>query len=85
MHILALFEGVQLHGACADNLENDGHSACCGIIMGNRQGDALGILLGADDDELARFRLFGNQRCFNDHFGHCGVQFPLFNDLEHLF
>ena len=54
-------------------------------IMGNRQGDALGILLGADDDELARFRLFGNQRCFNDHFGHCGVQFPLFNDLEHLF
>lgn len=25
--------------------------------MGNRQGDALGILLGADDDELARFRL----------------------------
>lgn len=52
MHILALFEGVQLHGACADNLENDSHSACCGIIMGNRQGDALGILLGADDDEL---------------------------------
>lgn len=26
-----------------------------------------------------------DQRCFNDHFGHCGVQFPLFNDLEHLF
>ena len=21
----------------------------------------------------------------DDHFGHCGVQFPLFNDLEHLF
>ena len=53
--------------------------------MGNRQGDTLRILLGADNDELARFRLFGNQRCFNDHFGHCGVQFPLFNDLEHLF
>ena len=85
MHGLALFEGVELHGTGADNLKNDGDSACLAVKACDGQGDALGILLGADDDELARFRLFGNQRCFNDHFGHCGVQFPLFNDLEHLF
>ena len=55
MHGLALFEGVELHGTCADNLENDRNGAGFAVKPGDGQGDALGVLLCADNDKLPAF------------------------------
>ena len=41
MHGLTLFEGVELHGTCADNLKNDGNGAGFAVKSGDSQGDTL--------------------------------------------
>ena len=82
MHILALFEGVQLHGTCADNLKDDGDGARFAVKPGDRQGDALGILLCADNDKLAGLRLFGDERRMNPKLGYGGVELPPFDNSK---
>ena len=77
-----LLEGVELHGAGAHDLEDDGHGARLGVIAGDGQGDTLGVLLGADDDELAGLRLFGDERRMDPEFGDGGIQFPPLHDCE---
>ena len=75
-------EGVQLHGTCADDLENDGNGARLTVKAGNGQGDTLRIFLGTDDDELAGLRLFSDKRRMDPEFGHGGVQLPPFDDSK---
>ena len=73
MHGLALFEGVELHGTCTDNPENDRNSAGFAVKPGDGQGDALGVLLCADNDKLAGLCLFGNERRMDPELGYGGV------------
>ena len=65
MHGLALFEGVELHGTCADNLENDRNGAGFAVKPGDGQGDTLPRLVHPQDDELARLGSGGDQRCLH--------------------
>ena len=83
MHGLALFEGVELHGTRADDLKDDGHSACFTVKPGDGQGDALGVLLCADNDKLAGLCLLGNERRMDAKFGYGGVQFSPFYNGKH--
>ena len=82
MHGLALFEGVELHGTCADNLENDRNGAGFAVKPGDGQGDALGVLLCADNDKLAGLCLLGNERRMDAKFGYGGFQLPPFDDSK---
>ena len=82
MHGLALFQGVELHGTCADNLENDRNGAGFAVKSGDGQGDAFGVLLCADNDKLAGLCLFGNKRGMDAEFGYGGVQLPPFDDSK---
>ena len=83
VYALALAQLVQLHGGAAHDLEDDGHGARLTVIVRHGQGDALGILLGAHDDELAGLGLLCHQRCLNHQLGDGGVQLFSFNDLKH--
>ena len=76
-------QAVQLHRGTAHDLENDVHSALFAVVTGHGQGDALAVLERAHNDELARLCLFGNERGFNDHLRHGGVQRDFFCDLVH--
>ena len=49
---LALFQRVQLHGAGTHHLEDDGNRTGLAVETGDGQGNALGIFLRADNDEL---------------------------------
>ena len=80
---IACIQAVQFHGGTAHDLENDIHSALFAVVTGHGQGDALAVLERAHNDELARLCLFGNERGFNDHLRHGGVQRDFFCDLVH--
>ena len=80
---VAHVQAVQLHGGAADDLEDDLHGTGLAVVTGDREGDALAVLKRADNDELTRLCLFGDQRGFNDHLCHGGVQRDLFSDLIH--
>ena len=80
---LADLQAVQLHRGTAHDLENDVHSALLAVVTGHGQGDALAVLKRAHNDKLARLCLFGDQRGFNDHLCHGGVQRDFFSDLIH--
>ena len=80
---LAHLQAVQLHGGAAHDLEDDIHGALLAVVTGHGQGDALAVLKRAHNDKLARLCLFGNERGFNDHLCHGGVQRDLFSDLIH--
>ena len=80
---IACVQTVQLHGGTAHDLENDIHSALFAVVTGHSQGDALAVLKRTYNDELTRLCLFGDQRGFNDHLCHGGVQRDLFSDLIH--
>ena len=80
---IACVQAVQLHGGTAHDLENDIHSALFAVVTGHSQGDALTVLKRTYNDELTRLCLFGDQRGFNDHLCHGGVQRDLFSDLIH--
>ena len=82
MHGLALFEGVQLHRTCAHDLKDDRNGASFAVKSGDSQGDALGILLRTDNDELAGLRLFGDERRMDPELGHGGVELPPFDDSK---
>ena len=80
---LAHLQAVQLHRGTAHDLENDIHSALFAVVTGHGQGDALAVLKRAHNDKLARLCLFGDQRGFNDHLRHGGIQRDFFSDLIH--
>ena len=76
-------KAVQLHGGAADDLENDVNGALFAVVTGHGQGDALAVLKRTHNDKLARLCLFGDERGFNDHLRHGGVQRDFFSDLIH--
>ena len=80
---VAYVQAVQLHGGAADDLEDDLHGTGLAVVTGDRQGDALAVLKRAHNDKLARLCLFGDQRGFNDHLRHGGIQRDFFSDLIH--
>ena len=80
---VARVQAVQLHGGAADDLEDDVHGAFLAVVTGHGQGDALAVLKRAHNDKLARLCLFGDERGFNDHLRHGGVQRDFFSDLVH--
>ena len=82
VHGLALFERVELHRTGAHDLEDDRHGAGLAVKACDGQGDSLGILLRADDDELAGLRLFGDERRMDPELGYGGVQLPPFDDSK---
>ena len=76
-------KAVQLHGGAADDLEDDVHSTLLAVIACDGEGDALAVFKRAHNDKLARLCLFGDQRGFNDHLRHGGIQRDFFSDLIH--
>ena len=83
MHSFALFQGIQLHRTCADDLEDDVHGALFPVVACDGEGNALAVLERAHNDKLARLCLFGNEGGFNDHLCNGGVERHLFRDLVH--
>ena len=80
---IACVQAVQFHGGTAYDLENNIHSALFAVVTGHGQGDTLTVLKRTYNDELTRLCLFGDQRGFDDHLCHGGVQRDLFSDLIH--
>src|SRR5699024_10339795 len=83
MDFVAHLQGVQLHGGVAHDLEDDVHRAGLPVVAGDGQGDALALLQRADDDELARLRLLGDQGRLDAELGHSRVQLDLLRDPVH--
>ena len=82
MDSLALFQRVQLHGAGTHHLEDDGNRTGLAVETGDGQGDAFGIFLRADNDELTGLCLLCDQRCFDPKLGNSGVQLSPFHDSK---
>ena len=85
MHGLALFQGVELHGTCADNLENDRNGAGFAAKPGDGQGDALPLFIHAQNDELPRFGFSRDERRLHFHERDGWIEFFFSNDLIHTF
>ena len=83
MDFVTHLQGVQLHGGVAHDLEDDVHRAGLPVVAGDGQGDALALLQRADDDELARLRLLGDQGRLDAELGHSRVQLDLLRDPVH--
>ena len=79
---LALFQRVQLHGAGTHHLEDDGNRTGLAVETGDGQGNALGIFLRADNDELTGLCLLCDQRCIDPKLGNSGVQLSPFHDSK---
>lgn len=75
---------VEPFGCPADNLEDDGHSTLFTVEIRDGQRDAFPGFVHAQDDELAGLRLFGDERRFNFHKRHGGVEDLLLNDAVHF-
>ena len=67
-------KAVQQHGGGAHRLVDDGDGPGLGIEGGDGKGDALGVLGGAEDDELAGGGMGGDRRGRNDHAADAGGQ-----------
>ena len=80
---VALPEGVQQLGGGADDLKDDRHGALFAVIVRDGQRHPLPPLVDAEDDELARLRLFGDVRGLDLHQRHRVVQRPLLDNLVH--
>ena len=72
-----VFQTLDLGG-----LAQGSHSAGFAVKSGDGQGDALGVLLCADNDKLAGLCLLGNERRVDAKFGYGGVQLPPFDDSK---
>ena len=83
MAALALLLVAQLLGSGANGLDDDGHSALFPVVVVDRNGDTLTLLIHAQDDELARLRLFGDHGRFDLIQDHGGLQRFFSNDAVH--
>ena len=53
------------------------------VIVTNCKRDALALIINADDQELTRHCLAGNERCDDLHAPDIGAQMLFLNDLKH--
>ena len=83
VNILALVEVVEPLRRSADDLEDDGNGALFPVEIGDREGDALPFLVHAQDDELPRLCLSGDEGRIHFHQRDGGVEFLLFNNFIH--
>ena len=80
---IAFFERGHFEGAFADGLDDEGDCVCRGVDVGYCQGDAFGVLTGADDYKLAALARFGDSRRLNLVSGYVWPECLFFNDFEH--
>ena len=83
LNIFALVLGIQQGGRRADNLENDLHAALFRVGSGNRQRNAFTFFVDAENDELAGFRFFCDQRRKDLHLRHGRIQLSFVQNLIH--
>ena len=81
--ILAFVQVIEALGGTADDLENDGDGAPFSVEIGDREGDALPFFIDAQDDELPRLRLAGDEGRLHFHERDRRVQLSLFQNLVH--
>ena len=80
---VALLLVAQLLGGGAHGLDDNGHGALLAVIVVDRNGDALALLIHTQDNELARLRLLGDHRRFDLVQDHSGLQRFFSNDAIH--
>ena len=85
MQALALLLVAQLLGGGAHRLNDDGNGALLAVIVMDRNGDTLTILIHAQNDELAGLRLLGHHGCLDLIEDHSGFQRFLFHDAIHTY
>ena len=68
-----------------DLLEDDCYRALFAVVARDRQRHALGFVIDAENDELTGFRLFGNERSFDLHVRHRGIEFLFARNFVHFF
>ena len=61
MNAVALIEMIQPLGGAADDLEDNGDRAFFAVEIGDGERDAFARFVYAQDDELTRLRLFGDE------------------------
>ena len=83
MNILPFAEMVQPFRGAAHDLKDDGNGALIPVEIGHGEGDALTLFIDAQNDELPRFRLAGNEGRIHFHQRHGRVEFPLFYNFVH--
>ena len=64
-NIVALLHGVQHFGGAAGGLHHDGDGALFPVIAGNGHGDALALLIQAEDHELTGPGVACDVGCFD--------------------
>ena len=80
---VALLHVAYLLGRDADGLGNDGYCARLAVVVADRERNALTLLVGADDDELARLSRSGHERGVDLHLGDVRGQASFAYDFEH--
>ena len=85
MQAIALLLVAQLLGGGAHRLNDDGNGALLAVIVMDRNGDTLTILIHAQNDELAGLRLLGHHGCLDLIEDHSGFQRFLFHDAIHTY
>ena len=83
LNVLALGLVAELFGRSADRLHDDRHSALFAVEIMDGDGDALTVLVDAQDDELAGFGLLCHHRCFDLVEDHGGLERFFFHDAIH--
>ena len=82
MHGLALFEGVELHGTRADNLENDRNGAGFAVKPGDGQGMRSESSFARTMINWPAFAFLAMSGAWMQKFGYGGVQLPPFDDSK---
>ena len=85
MEAIALLLVAQLFSGGTHRLNNDGNSALFTVIVMDRNGDTLTILIHAQNDELAGLRLFRHHGGLDLIENHSGFQRFLFHDAIHTY
>ena len=83
LEAIALIQAGQLLGGGAHGLDNNGDGALLGIVVVDGDGDALAVLIHAEDDELARLGLLCDQGRLDLVQGHCGTEGLFSHDAIH--
>ena len=85
LNVVALVEAAEQLRGQTDLLEDDCYRALFAVVARDRQRYALGFVIDAENDELTGFRLFGNERSFDLHVRHRGIEFLFARNFVHFF
>ena len=82
---IALLLVAQLFSSGTHRLNNDGNGTLLAVIVMDRNGDTLTILIHAQNDELSGLRLLGHHGCLDLIEDHGRFQRFLFHDAIHTY